>query len=36
MLAELSGFGSRQGLYIAINKLHGMTPAAFFAAKEAE
>jgi AraC-like DNA-binding protein len=36
MLAEVSGFGSRQGLYIAINKLHGMTPAAFFAAKEAE
>jgi AraC-like DNA-binding protein len=36
MLAELSGFGSRQGLYIAINKLHGMTPAAFFAVKEAE
>ncbi|MFN5332109.1 MAG: hypothetical protein ACK5B5_05320 [Bacteroidota bacterium] len=36
MLAEASGFGSRQGLYIAINKLYGMTPSAFFAAKEAE
>ncbi len=36
MLAELSGFGSRQGLYIAINRLHGMTPATFFATKEAE
>jgi AraC-like DNA-binding protein len=36
MLAELSGFGSRQGMYIAINRLHGMTPAAFFATKAAE
>jgi AraC-like DNA-binding protein len=36
MLAELSGFGSRQGMYIAINRLHGMTPATFFATKEAE
>jgi len=36
MLAELSGFGSRQGMYNAINRLHGMTPATFFATKEAE
>jgi AraC-like DNA-binding protein len=36
MLAELSGFGSRQGMYIAINRLHGMTPATFFATKAVE
>lgn len=36
MLAEQAGFGSRQGLHNAINKLHGMTPAAFFAQKDAE
>jgi AraC-like DNA-binding protein len=30
MLAELSGFGSRQGLHNAVNRLHGTTPAAFF------
>jgi AraC-like DNA-binding protein len=36
MLAELSGFGSRQGMYIAINRLHGMTPATFFAQKDIE
>jgi len=33
MLAELSGFGSRQGIYIAINRLYGMTPATFFEIK---
>jgi AraC-like DNA-binding protein len=31
MLAELSGFGSRQGLHNAVNRLHGTTPAMFFA-----
>jgi AraC-like DNA-binding protein len=36
MLAELSGFGSRQGMYIAINRLHGVTPATFFAQKDME
>jgi AraC-like DNA-binding protein len=36
MLAEFSGFGSRQGMYIAINRLHGMTPATFFAQKDME
>jgi AraC-like DNA-binding protein len=34
VLAEYSGFGSRQGLHNAINRLHGMTPATFFAQKE--
>ncbi len=33
MLAELSGFGSREGLHNAVNRLHGITPAAFFAEK---
>jgi AraC-like DNA-binding protein len=33
LLAEQSGFGSRQGLNNAINRLHGMTPAAYFASK---
>ena len=33
MLAELSGFGSRQGLHNAVNRLHGSTPAAFFEEK---
>lgn len=36
LLAEQSGFGSRQGLHNAINKLHNTTPAAFFAQKDAE
>lgn len=36
LTAEQAGFGSRQGLHNAINKLHGMTPAAFFAQKDAE
>ncbi|MFM1933549.1 MAG: hypothetical protein RL360_429 [Bacteroidota bacterium] len=31
MLAEFSGFGSRQGLHNAVNRLHGTTPAMFFA-----
>jgi AraC-like DNA-binding protein len=31
MLEELSGFGSRQGLHNAVNRLHGTTPAMFFA-----
>jgi len=30
LLAEMSGFGTRQGLHNAISKLHGMTPASFF------
>ncbi len=34
MLAELSGFGSRQGLHNAVQRLHGTTPALFFASKE--
>jgi AraC-like DNA-binding protein len=34
VLAERAGFGSRQGLYNAINRLHKMTPAAFFAQME--
>ncbi len=34
MLAELSGFGSRQGLHNAVHRLHGTTPALFFATKE--
>ncbi len=33
LLAEQAGFGSRQGLYNAINRIHGMTPAAYFASK---
>ena len=33
MLAELSGFGSRQGLHNAVNRLHGTTPATFFEEK---
>jgi AraC-like DNA-binding protein len=36
MLAELSGFGSRQGLHNAVNRLHGTTPAMFFAQREKE
>ena len=34
MLAELSGFGSRQGLHNAVHRLHSTTPALFFATKE--
>jgi AraC-like DNA-binding protein len=34
MLAELSGFGSRQGLHNAVHRLHGTTPALFFTSKE--
>lgn len=34
MLAEQSGFGSRQGLHNAVQRLHGTTPALFFATKE--
>lgn len=30
MLAEQAGFGSRQGLHNAVNKLHGVTPAQLF------
>lgn len=33
VLAELSGFGSRQGLHNAVNRLHGTTPLAFFSGK---
>ena len=33
MLAESSGFGSRQGLHNAVNRLHGTTPATFFEEK---
>lgn len=36
LLAEQAGFGSRQGLHNAVNKLYGMTPASFFAQKDAE
>ncbi|MHA8096938.1 hypothetical protein U8591_07350 [Aquirufa antheringensis] len=36
LMAEQAGFGSRQGLHNAINKLHHITPAAFFAQKDAE
>jgi AraC-like DNA-binding protein len=36
LMAEQAGFGSRQGLHNAINKLHNTTPAAFFAQKDAE
>lgn len=35
LMAEQAGFGSRQGLHNAINKLHNTTPAAFFAQKDA-
>jgi AraC-like DNA-binding protein len=35
-LSELSGFGSRQCLHNAVNKLYAMTPALFFAKKDAE
>ncbi len=34
MLAELSGFGSRQGLHNAVHRLHGTTPALFFTTME--
>lgn len=34
VLAERAGFGSRQGMHNAINRLHEMTPAAFFARME--
>jgi len=34
MLAELSGFGSRQGLHNAVHRLHSTTPALFFATME--
>lgn len=30
LIAEHSGFGSRQGLHNAVNKLHGVTPAQLF------
>ena len=33
MLAELSGFGTRQGLHNAVNRLHGITPSVFFSEK---
>ena len=36
LMAEQAGFGSRQGLHNAINKLHNITPAAFFSQKDAE
>ncbi len=36
LMAEQAGFGSRQGLHNAINKLHNITPAAFFAQKDEE
>ena len=36
VLAEQSGFGSRQGLHNAINRLYGTTPATFFAQKDTE
>lgn len=36
LVAELAGFGSRQGLHNAVNKLYGMSPAAFFALKDQE
>jgi hypothetical protein len=36
LMAEQAGFGSRQGLHNAINKLHHITPAAFFAQKDVE
>lgn len=34
LLAESGGFGSRQGLHNAVHRLHGTTPALFFATKE--
>jgi AraC-like DNA-binding protein len=34
MLAEMSGFGSRQGLNNAVNRLYETTPAAYFASKD--
>ncbi len=34
LLAEQAGFGSRQGLNNAVNRLHGMTPAAYFSSKD--
>ncbi len=36
LLAEQAGFGSRQGLYNAVNKLHGVTPVQLFDKKDAE
>jgi AraC-like DNA-binding protein len=36
MLAEQSGFGSRQGLNNAVKRLHRMTPSAFFNEKPPE
>ena len=36
LMAEQAGFGSRQGLHNAVNKLYGITPATFFAQKDAE
>lgn len=36
LVAEQAGFGSRQGLHNAVNKLHRLTPAVFFAQKDAE
>jgi len=36
MLAEMSGFGSRQGLHNAIKKIHNSTPAVFFQKKKEE
>ena len=36
LMAEQAGFGSRQGLHNAINKLHNTTPAAFFKHKGRE
>lgn len=35
VLAELSGFGSRQGLHNAIKRIHQTTPAQFFSATKA-
>jgi AraC-like DNA-binding protein len=34
MLAEQAGFGSRQGLNNAVNRLYDTTPAAYFASKD--
>jgi AraC-like DNA-binding protein len=34
LLAEQAGFGSRQGLNNAVNRLHDMTPAAYFSSKD--
>ena len=36
MLAEMSGFGSRQVLHNAIKKIHNSTPAVFFQKKKEE